>query len=87
MSLKEGLRLLLREVEKASSDLQCEASLLFLPFTLARQEDIWRDLSYELRTVQSLGVRAWQEAAQESSHPNELMLFKQLRKDRVLRPL
>jgi dephospho-CoA kinase len=87
LSIREALRLLLREVEKASSDLQCEASLLFLPFALARQEEIWRDLSYELRTVQSLGVRAWQEAAQETPHPNELMLFKQLRKDRVLRPL
>jgi dephospho-CoA kinase len=85
--VKEALRLLLQEVEKTSRDLQCEASLFFLPFALARQEEVWRDLSYELRTVQSLGVRAWQEAAQESPHPNELMLFKQLRKDRVLRPV
>lgn len=84
---KEAMRLLLQEVEKSSRDLQCEASLLFLPFSLARQEDIWRNISYELRTVQSLGVRAWQEAAQENPHNNELMLFKQLRKDRVLRPV
>ena len=87
VSIKNALSLLLLEVEKASRDLQCEASLLFLPFALARQEDIWRDLGYELRTVQSLGVRAWQEAAQEAPHQNELMLFKQLRKDRVLRPV
>jgi dephospho-CoA kinase len=87
ISVKEAMRLLLQEVEKASRDLQCEASLLFLPFALARQEEIWRDLNYELRTVQSLGVRAWQEAAQETPHANELMLFKQLRKDRVLRPV
>jgi dephospho-CoA kinase len=87
VSIKKAISLLLLEVEKASRDLQCEASLLFLPFALARQEDIWRDLGYELRTVQSLGVRAWQEAAQETPHPNELMLFKQLRKDRVLRPV
>jgi dephospho-CoA kinase len=87
ISIKEALPLLLQEVEGASRDLQCEASLLFLPFALARQEDIWRDLNYELRTVQSLGVRAWQEAAQETPHSNELMLFKQLRKDRVLRPV
>ena len=85
--VKDAMRLLLQEVEKASRDLQCEASLLFLPFNLARQEEIWREISYELRTVQSLGVRAWQEAAQETPHSNELMLFKQLRKDRVLRPV
>jgi dephospho-CoA kinase len=48
---------------------------------------MWRDLKYEPRTVQSLGVRAWQEAAQESLQEGELLLFKQLRKDRVLRPV
>jgi hypothetical protein len=34
-----------------------------------------------------LGVRAWQEAAQESMSEGHTMLFKQLRKDRVLRPV
>jgi dephospho-CoA kinase len=84
---KDALRLLLREVESTSKDLQCEASLIFLPSALARQDDVWRELSYEPRTIQSLGVRAWQEAAQETQRSNELMLFKQLRKDRVLRPV
>ena len=87
ISVKDAMHLLLQEVEKTSRDLQCEASLLFLPPTLARQEEVWRDLSYEPRTVQSLGVRAWQEAAQETPRAGELMLFKQLRKDRVLRPV
>ena len=36
---------------------------------------------------QRLGVRAWQEAAQESLQPGAVMLFKQLRTDRVLRPV
>jgi hypothetical protein len=44
-------------------------------------------LGYEMRTASSLGVRAWQEAAQESTSPGLMMLFKQLRKDRVLRPV
>jgi dephospho-CoA kinase len=74
-------------VEKTSRDLQCEASLLFLPPYLAQRTDVWRSLGYETRTVQSLGVRAWQEAAQESMPAGSAMLFKQLRKDRVLRPV
>lgn len=85
--VEQGLRVLLQQVEETSRDLQCEALLLFLPPNLARQEKIWQSLGYELRTVTSLGVRAWQEAAQENLSAGEVMLFKQLRKDRVLRPV
>ncbi len=87
VSLANSMRLLMEEVENASRDLQCEASLLFLPPYLAQRTDVWHTLGYETRTVQSLGVRAWQEAAQESMPSGSSMLFKQLRKDRVLRPV
>jgi dephospho-CoA kinase len=87
LPLADGMRMILEEVEKASRDLQCEVSLLFLPPHLARKEEIWRNLGYEKRTIQSLGVRAWQEAAVESMPNGTIMLFKQLRKDRVLRPV
>jgi dephospho-CoA kinase len=85
--VESGLKVLLEQVEETSRDLQCEALLLFLPPNLARQEKIWHTLGYELRTIHSLGVRAWQEAAQENLATGEVMLFKQLRKDRVLRPV
>jgi dephospho-CoA kinase len=87
VSLVNAMRLLLDAVEQTSRDLQCEASLLFLPPYLAQRTDVWHSLGYEARTVQSLGVRAWQEAAQESMPAGSAMLFKQLRKDRVLRPV
>jgi dephospho-CoA kinase len=87
LSSPEALRTLLNEVERASRELQCEISLLFLPVELYRQETIWQELGYEMRTASSLGVRAWQEAAQESTSLGSMMLFKQLRKDRVLRPV
>jgi dephospho-CoA kinase len=83
----EALRALLNEVERASRELQCEISLLFIPAELYRHETIWQELGYELRIAASLGVRAWQEAALESASPGSMMLFKQLRKDRVLRPV
>lgn len=87
LPLAEALGSLLAEVERASRELQCEVSLLFVPQELANQQSVWRTLNYEPRTVESLGVRAWQEAALESMPPGHVMLFKPLRKDRVLRPV
>lgn len=84
---EESLRVVMQEVESASRDLQCEVSLLFLAPKLARKEELWRKLGYEARTIQSLGVRAWQEAASESMPDGTVLLFKQLRSDRVLRPV
>jgi dephospho-CoA kinase len=85
--LLNAMQALMVEVEQTSRDLQCEVSLLFLPPPMASQTEIWKTLGYEPRTVQSLGVRAWQEAAQDSMPSGMAMLFKQLRKDRVLRPV
>jgi dephospho-CoA kinase len=87
ISLEKAMSLLMEEVERVSHELQCEVSLLFLPPSLARHAAVWRNLHYEPRTIQSLGVRAWQEAAEESMPKGTVLLFKQLRKDRVLRPV
>jgi len=82
-----AIKILITEVETASRDLQCEASLLFLPPQMAAQEALWKELGYERRSPQKLGVQAWQDAAVESMPPNTILLFKQLRQDRVLRPI
>ena len=87
LSLASAMKILLAEVERVSRDLQCEASLLFVSTQLARREEVWRELGYEPRSVPSLGVRAWQEAANETMAVGEVLYFKQLRKDRVLRPV
>jgi len=86
-SLSNAMEALLNEIETTSRDLQCEVALLFLPPELSRQGEVWKSLGYEPRTIESLGVRAWQEAAQETIGNGEAMFFKQLRKDRVLRPV
>ena len=78
---------MMSEVERASRELQCEISLLFLPIDYVNQEASLQALGYQHRTIQSLGVRAWEEAAQESMPARSMMLFKQLRQDRVLRPV
>ena len=87
LPIDQALKTLVNEVERASHDLQCEASLVFLPPQLASQEAIWKELGYERRLPASLGVQAWQDAAAESQPPNTTLFFKQLRVDRVLRPI
>ena len=83
----DGIRFLIEEVERASKELQCEISLLFLQPDFSHQEPLLNQLGYHQRTIQSLEVHAWEDAALEGSQPGYLMFFKQLRKDRVLRPV
>jgi dephospho-CoA kinase len=83
----EALKAMLSKVESASQDLQCEACLVFPSPALAAQEEVWKELGYTHRTAQTLGVQAWQEAAIESQPADTILFFKQLRMDRVLRPI
>lgn len=85
--LEEVLPFLAVEVEEASRALQCEIALLFVGQALAAKEDIWLSLGYESRTAEEIDVAAWKEAAVESYREGSVMLFKQLRADRVLRPI
>lgn len=87
LPVEEALPVLIDHVEKASHELQCEVSLVVLPAEQAYLDREWRKLGYELRSPQALGVQAWQEAAQEALRPGEMIYFKQLRTDRVLRPI
>jgi dephospho-CoA kinase len=83
----KALNALVKEVERASGDLQAEASLLFPSLALTAQAAVLKALGYEPRTPDTLGVQAWQDAADESMPKDGAMFFKQLRQDRVLRPI
>ncbi len=84
---QKALEILINEVERASSELQSEASLVFPLNELAVQEELWKKLGYEKRTSETLGVQAWQDAAAESLSAESTLFFKQLRQDRILRPI
>lgn len=84
---QKALELLIQEVERASSELQSEASLIFPLGQLAAQEDLWKQLGYEKRAVETLGAQAWQDSAAEALQKGGALFFKQLRQDRVLRPI
>ena len=83
----QALETLVVEVERASKDLQCEASLIFAFSDVASHEASWKALGYEKRAPETLGVQAWQDAAVESMPSGAVLMFKQLRTDRVLRPI
>jgi dephospho-CoA kinase len=87
LDLDLAIPALMDAVERSSNELQSEASLLFLPPYLAQHTGTWRGVGYRPQTVGALGVRAWQEAAIESMPRGASLWFKQLREDRVLRPL
>lgn len=87
VAIDAGLETLIGEVERASRDLQCEASLVFPWPDLADHVETWSRLGYERREPETLGVQAWQDAAKESMPPGAVLFFKQLRQDRVLRPI
>jgi dephospho-CoA kinase len=83
----KALETLVTEVERASKDLQCEASLIFPSPDLTSYEASWKKLGYEPKTPEKLGVQAWQDAALEIIPPGTKLMFRQLRTDRVLRPI
>lgn len=83
----KALETLISEVEQASKDLQCEAALVFLHPEMANDETTWQFMGYQQRNPETLGVQAWQDAANESRPPGTVVMFKQLRTDRVLRPI
>jgi dephospho-CoA kinase len=87
LPLDQAIPILIKALDEAASELQSEAALLFLPPSLAQHVSTWRSVGYRPQTVQSLGVRAWQDAARESMPRGASLWFKRLREDRVLRPL
>jgi dephospho-CoA kinase len=82
----QSLRLLIAAMESASAELQSEAALIFSEPNLAKA-DAWKTAGYAQTLIKNLGVKAWQEAAEESEVAGTTLLFKRLREDRILRPI
>jgi dephospho-CoA kinase len=82
----KSLRMLIAAMESASAELQSEAALIFSDPNLAKA-GAWKSAGYAPTPIQNLGVKAWQEAAEESAVAGTTLLFKRLREDRILRPI
>jgi dephospho-CoA kinase len=87
IAVSSALTALMVEVEEASKELQAEAALVFVSPEIAKNKALWGELGYEDRSPESLTVNAWKEAANSMMKKGAVLLFKQLRVDRVLRPI
>jgi len=85
--VERALPVLIKDVETASRELQSEAALVFAPVELSQNDDAWSALGYARCAPESLSVPAWREAASDPPHAGTVLYFKQLRQDRVLRPI
>ena len=83
----DALKVLMESIEKASKELQAEALLVFVDPEQAADTKLWQPLDYRIHTIEQLEIDAWKQAARESQPPDTLIFFKQLRVDRVLRPI
>lgn len=87
ISAPKAVREVMDKIETASKELQAEALLVFVDPEQIAETTIWQPLDYQVLTIPQLEVSAWQDAAVESQPEDTLILFKQLRVDRVLRPI
>lgn len=85
--LRQAIQTVFSKIESASRELQSEVALVFLPPDVAQPEAAWAAAGYIRRDILELRVRAWIDAVKESKPSGTVMLFKQLRKDRVLSPI
>lgn len=77
-------------VEEASMELQSEAAFLFLPNTTADNIiQAFKDNGYSGITLKEIKIPIWREAVEESMRnaDDQVVLWKQLRQDRVLQPI
>lgn len=86
-SSEEALESLVKEMESESKKLQCEVAMVFAPKKLSKFTHIWSELGYAIGSEKSFTIKAWQEAVKESYKPDSVLYFKQLREDRILKPL
>ena len=87
VSLDSVLKPMLEAIELSSSELQSEASFIFLPPAMNASVAAFSAAGYEPITVEKISITAWREAVKESQPAGTVMLFKKLREDRVLRPV
>lgn len=85
--VEKSLSLLVAEVERSSKELQCEVSMIFVPGSLHVEERIWEKLGYKKQVPEKLDSYDWQQAALESMPSGSTLYYRQLRQERVLRPI
>jgi len=83
------IAMVVQAIEDASKELQSEVAFIFLMSdTPADQIQAFQGAGYEPITLREIKIPAWREAVEETISGREMVvLWKQLRKDRVLQPI
>lgn len=83
------IKLVIQAIEDASKELQSEVSFAFLASsTPADQITAFQEGGYQPIVLKDIKIPAWREAVEETvSGRDMVVLWKQLRKDRVLQPI
>jgi len=74
-------------IVKFSKELQAEAMLIIIDEDIAKKIPVDSGLKLKSVDIEDLKIKAWREAAKEKYKDNSEILFKQLRMDRIMRPL
>lgn len=83
-----AIHALVDAVEEASKELQSEVGFIFLNSDTPKETiDSFLSHGYEITTIEQIKIPAWREAVQEVLNDQLQVLHKQLRKDRVLKPI
>lgn len=83
------IQMVIQAIEDASKELQSEVAFAFLPSsTPADQVKAFQGGGYEPIVLRDIKIPAWREAVEETVAGRDMVvLWKQLRKDRVLQPI
>ena len=84
--INRGLRLILEELENTSQILNTEVIFLKVDEELSNKT-VWKDLGYEIIDIDDIKVNIWKNAAKKLIEDEHIIMFKELRSDRVLLPL
>ena len=87
ISTQTAFRTMINAVEQDANNLKCEASMLFVKQELVLPDDLISGLGYERQDIDEIDIQAWKEAAEEVMAPGLILYVKQLRKNRILRPI
>jgi len=79
--------LLLKKVEAEAKLLQAEISMIFMPKESNLPLSLFPKLGYDRKTAEELDSNAWYEAAKDRLGYGKLLFVKELRTDRVMKPL
>ena len=83
----EAVLLMLKKVEAEAKLLQAEISMIFMPKESNLPLSLFPKLGYDRKNADELDSNAWYEAAKDRLGYGKLLFVKELRTDRVMKPL